>query len=632
VRSFAEIRFRLRQEAANAWGFLHPPRLPQEIPDRIKIDCLPDAAAAAEALRGTPYADEIIALAEEILAHHFALLGHTVEMGPEIAWRRDAIHNLETGLEYFRKIPYLDVAHTGDHKLIWELNRHQHLIVLAQAWRLSGRAEFLAEIRAELESWLAQNPYNRGINWSSALEVGFRALSWIWVYHLAGEALGAAVRTRLRDGLYRHGCHLAANLSVYFSPNTHILGEALALFTIGLAFPEFPKSAQWSADGARWIGRQIDFQVRSDGSHFEQSTYYHVYALDMFLFYVILARPGEAFLDRLRAMARYLWALLGPAGEIPFLGDDDGGRLFHPYGDRRRFGRATLAASSLLLGDEFPCVREDVFPMAAWWIGASALERGGSEPRAWQGAKLFDDAGVAIVSCGVARGEHQSIVDTRAFGWGRAGHGHAHALSVVVRRGAREILIDPGTFTYVSDPEWRLRFRGTAAHNTVRIDGLDQADAAGPFAWRNLPATRIVGHAFDSSTPWLTAECISRSVTHRRTLRWLDDGLLLIVDHISGTGEHEIEQFWHLADDAARDCVRLSDAAEYRAGGEGEWRSLVFGAKQLAPVLCVRRRGGLPMTLAAVIDPEQKCALVRTEGALAVIVFSDGSERQFEAL
>ncbi len=42
-----------------------------------------------------------------------------------------------------------------------------------------------------------------------------------------------------------------------------------------------------------------------------------------------------------------------------------------------------------------------------------------------------------------------------------------------------EILVDAGTYTYV-EPQWRDWFRATAAHNTVRIDGRDQAVAAGP--------------------------------------------------------------------------------------------------------------------------------------------------------
>ncbi len=43
-----------------------------------------------------------------------------------------------------------------------------------------------------------------------------------------------------------------------------------------------------------------------------------------------------AYDARLVAMAEYLDALLGVNGTLPLIGDDDGGRVFHPYGERDR--------------------------------------------------------------------------------------------------------------------------------------------------------------------------------------------------------------------------------------------------------------------------------------------------------
>jgi len=626
LRTLSEIRFRLRQEAANAWMYVRPPRLPRDLPDRPRLDCLPDPAATADAIRNTPWSSELLKRADEILAQRTPLFGYTIDTGPVTQWRRDPIGGRETPPDYFRRIPFLDTSRAGDHKIIWELNRHQHLVVLAQAYRLSGRDEFLPEIRAQLESWFEQNPFGRGINWTSALEVAFRGLSWIWIYHLAGEGLGAACRARLREGLYQHGCHLEFNLSVYYSPNTHLLGEALALFAIGLAFPELPRSAKWRRCGAGWMESQIEAQVRPDGSYFEQSTYYHVYALDMLLFYALLAQPGPAFLDRLRAMARYLWALLGPQGTIPCLGDDDGGRMFHPYGERRQFGRASLSACAVLLDEDFPRTLEAQQPLAAWWIGPRAMARAQPGWRAWQGAELFRDAGVAIVS----RGENHSIVDTRAFGWGNAGHGHAHALSLVERHGDREILIDPGTYTYVADPRWRDCFRGTAAHNTVRVDGLDQADPAGPFAWRNFPSTRVIEWSGDAAEPLLRAECRNRGMVHTREFFWVAEGRWVIVDRVDGPpGEHLVEQFWHFATEADRSLLCFSEPVERLEGDESGWRSPVFGQKQPAPVYRAQRRGTLPMVLAAAFDPLGRFRAMQVNAAAVEVEMTDGTKLRF---
>ena len=214
--------------------------------------------------------------------------------------------------------------------MIWELNRHQHLIVLAQAYLLTGDTRNLDEIRAQLESWIAGNPFHRGTNWASALEVAFRALSWIWVYHLVGCKLPGDFRERWLHTLYLHGCHLANNLSFYFSPNNHLVGEALALHALGLFFAGVSRAAHWQQLGARVMREQMDRQIRADGSSFEQSTYYQGYLLDMFRLHAVLAAPSAEYLAKLERMAEYLDAVTGPSGLPPMIGDDDGGHLFCP--------------------------------------------------------------------------------------------------------------------------------------------------------------------------------------------------------------------------------------------------------------------------------------------------------------
>ena len=183
-----------------------------------------------------------------------------------------------------------------------------------------------------------------------------------------------ALRARFLTALDRHGRYLELNLSVYFSPNTHLLGEAVALHALGVLFPAFPRAARWAETGGRIVEQQMERQVRDDGSHFEQSAYYHVYALDFFLLYRVLAKPAAAYDARLVAMAEYLDALLGVNGTLPLIGDDDGGRLFHPYGERARFGRATMATCAVLLQrPEWLRGPEYVHEQAAWWLGAEAL-------------------------------------------------------------------------------------------------------------------------------------------------------------------------------------------------------------------------------------------------------------------
>jgi len=545
----------------------------------------------AAALRGSDFARQVIELASGIRTHRFPVLGLTEDTGPEIRWRRDYERGIETGLDYFRFIPYLDARRAGDHKLIWELNRHQHLVTLAQAYLFAGDQANLSEICTQLESWFVQNPYARGINWASTLEVAFRSLSWMWVYHFVGPQLPTDFQARWLGELYSHACFIEQNLSVYFSPNTHLLGEALALHALGLFFAPLPKARHWESRGAKIMREQMERQVHADGSHIEQSTYYHVYALDMFLLHAILKQPDQAYRDKLERMAGYLDALLGPSGTLAALGDDDGGRLFHPYGARGQFGRASLATAATVLHRE-DWRQDDLYSQAYWWLGVQAATES-SEPS--RTSRLFPDAGLAVM----VSGWNQIIVNAGSFGpWG-AGHSHAGALSIVARTGEEEILIDPGTYTYTADVAWRDWFRGTEAHNTIRIDRCDQATAAGPFRWTNHPEVNVLAWDSNAGQDTLEAECRYRGFSHRRRVEFQKPGLLIVIDDVSGPGgDHDVEQLWHLGSLDARVRMTLPDGAECVES----WRSATFGEKHRAPLVRVRRRGSLPLHLEARIQ------------------------------
>ncbi|MGD0436784.1 MAG: heparinase II/III family protein, partial [Bryobacteraceae bacterium] len=151
----------------------------------------------------------------------------------------------------------------------------------------------------------------------------------------------------------------------------------------------------------------------------------------------------------------------------------------------------------------------------------------------------------------------------------------------------------------VADAHWRDWFRSTAAHNTIRIDGIDQAVAAGPFRWRNHPEVRILSWTSDAAGDMLEAECRYAGFVHRRRVEFQKPDLVSITDHVDGPpGQHLLEQFWHLGSPAARDRLTLAEGAELL----DSWRSTVFGEKHPAPLVRVTRRGVLPMRLEARIN------------------------------
>lgn len=616
MRSSRELAFRLKQEIRNVQLLAFPPTLDQQIAPPLSNLAAP--APTAEKLRATAFAAEVLRIADQIVAHRFPLLGLTVETGSNIDWRRDYAHRISTSTPYFRLVPYLDVSRAGDHKLIWELNRHQHLVLLAQAFLFTGRESYLHSIFDQLKSWWPQNPYQRGINWTSALEVAFRAFSWIWLYHFIGDHMPINLRSPFLESLHQHGCHIENNLSFYFSPNTHLLGEAVALHALGHLFPSSPRAHYWRDIGSKTVREQVQRQIRSDGSHFEQSTYYHVYALDMLLFHAIVSRPSCEYDGTLARMADFLHTVMGPQRSLPFLGDDDGGRWFHPYGRRDQFGRATLATCATLLGrQDWTFETCDLFPQAAWWLGRTD----GSDAGEWP-SRVFSDAGLAVLQ----DASNHVVFDAGPFGPGPAGHSHSDSLSILASAADTPILVDSGTYTYVGNLDLRNAFRGSSAHNTIRVDTRDQAIPLGPFRWADPPAVAFISDASNEGEHTVVGKCQYAGITHRRLVRFIKPNFVFILDYVAGPpGEHEIEQFWHLASPDVRTRVFLGSPAEERE----TWHSPVFGKKQLATSLVVRRLTTLSAHFAAALILDGTGSFTVSEHAgSAVFEWSLGENRR----
>ena len=129
-----------------------------------------------------------------ITAHHalrgkFNLLGYrALEFGDPIDWRLDPVAQRRAPDLHWSLLKPLDPLQVGDSKVIWELNRHQWLVHLAQAWRLTGDHRYAAAVVRSIQAWLRKNPTGIGINWASSLEVAFRLVAWSWALLLIRDA------------------------------------------------------------------------------------------------------------------------------------------------------------------------------------------------------------------------------------------------------------------------------------------------------------------------------------------------------------------------------------------------------------------------------------------------------------
>jgi hypothetical protein len=591
--------------------------------------------------------EEIIARAERVCDHRFDLLGYRdLDYGREIDWHCDQVHGKVAPRKCWYQIGYLDFAEVGDSKITWELNRHQHFVTLAKAYRLTGRHEFADEIFRQWKHWHRENPYPIGINWVSSLEVAFRSLSWLWAYFLmaGSEAMPADFRKELLRGLAISARHIESNLSTYFSPNTHLLGEAVALFFIGTLCPELKSAERWKSRGWQIVVQEAGRQVRADGLHFEQSIYYHVYALDFFCHAAVLASRNQVAIpaEFERTLERMLNALvvLGRAGPVPKLGDDDGGRLFDPARNRTEHMLDPLATGAVLFSrGDCKALAGGLREETVWLLGESGVEafqRLATVPIANQSAALPEAGLYAMCDEDF---ERQLVIDAGPQGADTAGHGHADALSVTANLRGRAVLIDSGTFEYVGTGGERDRFRGSAAHNTLVVDGVDQSEPAGAFRWTGLPNLHV--------EEWITGETfdffagshdgykrLTDPVVHRRSVFSLKSRFWFVRDQVLGRGRHRLDLYWHFD----RELVPLGpDQTAFRsaqgdwsvlAAGNHKWPHQVFtakdspayGRKESHPVLHFGTMADLPAEFATLLLPgeaihEAKEGLVRVEVA-----------------
>jgi hypothetical protein len=309
--------------------------------------------------------DAIIKTAEAALAGKFSLLGHAnLSFGdpPDtpIDWRLDPVSGKRAPLRHWSKLHPLDPLGGGDPKVVWELNRHAHFVTLGQAYCLTDDNRFAAAFVDQVSAWIDANPVGMGVNWASSLEVAFRSIAWLWALGLCVDSgvVTPDFFARLLKSLIAHGRHIERFLSYYFSPNTHLTGEALGLFYLGLALPEMKRAEGWRNLGLQILLDQATKQVRADGVYFEQSSYYHRYTTDFYTHLFALTRANDIKLDRssettllqkLEALLDHMMWITRPDGTSPLFGDDDGGRLIKLAARAANDFRDTLAIGSAVL-------------------------------------------------------------------------------------------------------------------------------------------------------------------------------------------------------------------------------------------------------------------------------------------
>lgn len=504
-----------------------------------------------------------VPLAEKILAGSYDLLGYRdLQFGSPPNWHLEPVSGKVSPLIPWKKLDNLDSGLTGDKKIVWELNRHQYLVVLALAYRQTRDERFAATVVSHIQDWILRNPPGRGINWVSSLELAFRSISWIWSLRLIE---GSTARTRascvqIASAVFHHATHVTRFLSTWTSPNTHLTGEALGLYYVGTCFPMLPGAAGWRDTGRQILIQQAFKQIRPDGVYFEQTTWYQRYTAEFYQHFLLLARRNRdaipAEIERLlERCCEYLMWVTKPDGTSPVIGDDDGGQLIPLQAAAPADWRCVLSTAAVMHGrEDFKYVAAGFAATTSWLLGEQsrqAFAAMAARPPTVT-SKAFTDGGYFVMRGGWSADSHYLLVDCGPHGTMNCGHAHADALAIEVVANGVTVLSDPGTYCYTASREDRDLFRSSGVHSTLTVDGASSSVPAGFFQWSHIATCR--------AETWLDHElftcfrgshdgyrALPGSTRHTRSILFPARDYWIVVDEASADGTHDYAVHFHAA-------------------------------------------------------------------------------------
>lgn len=329
-----------------------------------------------------------------------------------------------------------------------------------------------------------------------------------WCAALSREGWLTALRPALLRSLSRQARLLRRSVEHDIGGN-HVLRNATALVVAGVCLED----AGHTRRGLRLLERQLDAQILADGGHEERSPSYHRLVLGDLLDARTALLHAEAlsppWLDRvIEDMDRWLRSIAGPAGDVPPLNDG--------------------------------------------WDGPPV-----PQPATQAFAHLVDSGYVVLRD-----GDSQVILDAGPLAPPHLpAHAHADALSITMWAEGNPLIVDCGSGAYAG-PD-RLRFRSTAAHNTVQVDGRDQCELWGPFRAAFMPRVERASIEHLENTIVVRSSHdgyrhLNDPVIHQRTLVWLGRAGAVVVDRLLCAEAHEVRSRLHFAETVERPLGALS--------------------------------------------------------------------------
>ncbi|MBF0276391.1 MAG: alginate lyase family protein [SAR324 cluster bacterium] len=438
--------------------------------------------------------------------------------------------------------------HPRQKPLLWQFNLHyfQYLFLLKPD-----------EQTCICKAWIADNPPADPVSWHP-FPLSLRIIQWCKAGVNDGE---------IQKSLYQQTAYLFRNMETYH-PGNHLLENARALIFAGCFFKDYGEAHRWIEKGVSIYMKETPLQILKDGGHFERSPMYHSLMLEGYL--DILNILPDSFntrtilMDAAQKMSDFLRSMTHPDESIVLFNDSTREIAAHP--------QVLLAYAKKLLNQEPQ--QKTVFPDSGYYIHSTPA--------------LF-----CVIDGGVIGPDFLPA------------HSHADIFSYELSIHKLLFVVDSGVYEYPSG-KMRDYVRSTRAHNTVCVDGTDQAEC-----WKSFRVARrfrpydISFLAEGTSSRFEGffngyAKMLGDDILHQRSIRIeAERKSIQVEDLISGKGLHLSESLIHLHPEVSMEIKnnkaylrRNSVEAVFTAhqgllSFEDGWYCPEFGLKQKNKVLIV---------------------------------------------
>jgi len=535
---------------------------------------MPDAVDIRRATEIYPQFDEEFCTPQyldAVLEHRFRFNAETHQLGHPMDW----LNNPSVDIEW----------HISLHKFYFSAG-------LAREYQQSHSLCYPTCFRHLVESWITQvEP-----GFIATDVTGRRVQNWIYAWYLFHDngcyPFDDQFEKLFADSIVQQVNYILSHLA---PARNHRTLELYAVFLAAIALPDLDESGSWLETAVGEMIRNIRTDLLSDGVHCELASDYHHIVLRSYLLFYRLANTNHIDLpsDVGQAICRALEFSLcihRPDGLIPALSDSDSkSYLYLLSWGAELFNRDDFAFVASQGRDGKPPDRTNrVFAASGYAVIRSA----------WEADEFFRDARHLVFDCGPI---------------GAGNHGHLDALSVEISAYGQPLIVDPGRYSYDEQQpsNWRARFRQTAAHNTVTVDGMDQAIYRQSGSKKKIqephPVTTLVDADLATHIPFLHGRINSPNydVVHDRRIWFPRSQYWVFVDSLAATEDHRYDLRFQLTPGAegAVEVVDHGGVTEVSSPGlkiiciatrdqisvENSFISVDYGIKQSAPRIRVQK-------------------------------------------